>query len=244
LPAVPLCLGLGARVAPAFTLNGASAMNGWNTSELVFHLNPANCPGSTEAMIDDALAMWNGVPTAAITLSRGETTDSIATVAAGLSADVPAIFCLNDATFTADPDSIPGFATGSHVSSDQHVDYGYLVLNVRPDGRASIERLDDQLVKVVVAHEVGHVLGLGHSANKGALMYYDATAKTTASLAQDDVDGLTYLYPRDEAGRDKMLGCGVAGGPAAHGAAGALAALLLAPCLLAARRGRRRPNAG
>jgi hypothetical protein len=38
-------------------------------------------------------------------------------------------------------------------------------------------------------------------------MYYDATAKGYLGLAQDDIDGITYLYPRNELGQDKIAGC-------------------------------------
>ena len=71
--------------------------------------------------------------------------------------------------------------------------------------------MDADVVKIVLAHEMGHLLGLGHSADTKALMYYDASAKTTLGLAKDDYDGITYLYPRDEIGKDKMFGCAAIG---------------------------------
>ena len=39
-------------------------------------------------------------------------------------------------------------------------------------------------------------------------MYYDATSKANLSLSQDDVDGISYLYPRKELSGDKLFGCG------------------------------------
>lgn len=57
---------------------------------------------------------------------------------------------------------------------------------------------DNQTIKATMAHELGHALGLGHTSVKYALMYYDATGVVNKSLAQDDIDGISYLYPNDK----------------------------------------------
>lgn len=56
----------------------------------------------------------------------------------------------------------------------------------------------------VLAHEIGHAIGLGHAENKNkeSLMYYK-TVDLRRSLAQDDIDGVSYLYPV------KTDGCGL-----------------------------------
>lgn len=46
----------------------------------------------------------------------------------------------------------------------------------------------------VIAHELGHALGLGHSEDSSALMYY-RTVDQRRRLGQDDIDGISYLYP-------------------------------------------------
>lgn len=57
---------------------------------------------------------------------------------------------------------------------------------------------DHETIVATLAHELGHAVGIGHTSVKGALMYYDATGVTYKSLAQDDIDAVTYLYPNDK----------------------------------------------
>lgn len=52
----------------------------------------------------------------------------------------------------------------------------------------------DQKV-AIIAHELGHAFGLGHSPVPDSLMYYATVAQRT-SLGRDDIDGISYLYPK------------------------------------------------
>jgi hypothetical protein len=58
----------------------------------------------------------------------------------------------------------------------------------------------------VLAHEIGHAVGLGHSNFDKNLMYYQSVA-TRETLGPDDVDGITYLYPVEQ----PFGGCGSVG---------------------------------
>ena len=49
----------------------------------------------------------------------------------------------------------------------------------------------------MIAHEIGHAFGLGHSEYKESLMYYSISGKYQKWLGEDDVDGVSYLYPNE-----------------------------------------------
>jgi hypothetical protein len=211
----PLLLGLLPMPALAFTLNFDSSVSGWQTDTLQLHLNPANCPVSEatlDAAIDAAVELWNGVTTSHLKLARGSNVSTTpAQAKAGTASTVPinpVIICDPNysATIGEDANNLPGGTSGA--ASGDSIDYMYILLNAESGKNANIGKLTDTTLRVVLAHEIGHVLGLGHASDPNSLMYFDATNRNTLSLSQDDMNGLAYLYPRKEIGQDKPLGCG------------------------------------
>jgi hypothetical protein len=189
----------------SFTLvqQNNSQFKGWANPEIKFALNLTNCPASVDvrSIVNDALAVWNNVASSRVKLSVvGDTTSTTL-------ADPITIYC--DINFGA---SIPGAANSSpgyaqHLpQTGDYITSGIMTLNASA-GQANIANLSRSLVAVVLAHEIGHLIGLGHTQDLNALMYYDASLKNSLALSQDDIDGISYLYPRDETAGDKMMGC-------------------------------------
>lgn len=78
-----------------------------------------------------------------------------------------------------------------------------ILINDVPGGKFEGLSRDDRIG--VIAHEIGHALGLGHAEDDEALMYFQVVDQRK-SLGQDDMDGVTYLYPI------KIDGCGLMDG--------------------------------
>ena len=214
-------------VAQAFTLSYSSALQGWQGTTLSFAVNSSQC-GITQAAlysaIDDAIALWNRVPNSRIRLSRGaEVTTTVAQALAGNAASglpTPLILCDSNmqATFQTgvspnlDPEpsftsnNIPGVTLP--LPTELTMDYAVLVLNSESGKSARISNLNSTVLRVVIAHEIGHVLGLGHTKDIANLMYFDASERAKLSLSQDDMDGIAYLYPRTELAGNGLYGCG------------------------------------
>lgn len=193
----------------AFTLNSStnSAAKGWPSADVTVLVNPAACPASVDivAAVRDAVDFWNRIPTSRLQLSYGGTTTSTA------SGSPPVIYCeVNfQASTGGSEDSIPGVAYISR--SGQDIAAGRIVLNSSA-GLANIANLDKTYLSITIAHEIGHLIGLGHSQSQSALMYYSIGSKLNVALSQDDIDGASYLYPLNELGGDKIAGCGLISG--------------------------------
>lgn len=67
-----------------------------------------------------------------------------------------------------------------------------LINDAYPSGEFG--QLDRKDKIAVLAHEIGHAIGLGHSEDAAALMYY-RTVNLRKRLGQDDIDGVSFLYP-------------------------------------------------
>ncbi|MFZ3229821.1 MAG: matrixin family metalloprotease [Pseudobdellovibrio sp.] len=190
----------------AFTLNSSTNpdLKGWSDSNVQLYVNTANCPAGIDvpSIISGAVAVWNNVPTSSIKVSYDGTTTS--TTMSGPTT----VYCETNfqSVVGADQNSVPGAAAVNGTSG--RITQGILYLNASV-GQANIGNFDQTLLKVILAHEIGHILGLGHSQSTKALMYYDASAKNTLSLSQDDIDGMSYLYPSDEISDKKFAGCGL-----------------------------------
>lgn len=176
---------------------------GWKQKKLTFYVNTANCtlPDSQIfSIVDTALAAWNGIPSTDLELVRASTpaTDGDAELRAGTATQVPLIVCSTHlADYSQNPNAILAFMPFSQIDSEGYINYSGLVLNAEVGSAAEISTLSPSEVELVMGHEMGHVLGLGHSADPDALMYFQLN-KNFLLITQDDIDGITQLYPRNE----------------------------------------------
>ena len=189
--------------AHAFTLLSNLISTGWEDKELEFQVNVTSCTnlGVNESKlttaVTEAINLWNSVPTSRLKLKRGADTTNTGDTSP------PTIYCSNS---MANPDAV--YASGSiGTLRGGRPTTGSITLNGKSSGAAYFGDSAELVGQVVLAHEMGHVLGLGHSSAAYALMYYSVSDKTAVTLAQDDMDGISWLYPRSEPA-DGVLGCG------------------------------------
>lgn len=191
----------------AFTLNSSTNPNleGWANAQVELFVNTANCPAGVDVigLVVEAVKVWNNVPTSSIKVSYGGTTTNTGTT------NPPTVYCATDFSVPSlggpDPDFVPGAASVSATGG--RIIAGQIFLNATA-GQANIANFDETTNLIVMAHEIGHLLGLGHSHSSNALMWFDASARTKLSLSQDDIDGMSYLYPSNELSDNKFAGCG------------------------------------
>jgi hypothetical protein len=130
---------------------------------------------------------------------------------AATATDTPVVICETQFAAAANNDAnvVSGIGFGAALNTSSPLIYGGLLLNVQTGATANIGNLTATQRSIVITHEIGHVLGLGHSSYAPALMYFSVGTKSNLSLSKDDWDGMAYLYPRDEVGQtDLTAGCG------------------------------------
>jgi len=159
-------------------------------------------------LIEDAVTdYWNSVSTSAINLNvksinsnydiSGLTFDNALdivpanTILAGCNASGSTDF--DGSANPSGKSSILGAAVMSCSGSNCK---SVLILNAHPT--SSVADLNRKNLIATIAHELGHAIGLGHSSSKLNLMYYSIGGKTQTWLGNDDIKGVTYLYPHEE----------------------------------------------
>jgi len=194
----------------AWTHQGSNTF-GWRNEKLTLYVNPTNCTISQEELfdlVDRAISAWNGIPSTKLELVRASAPalDGDPEFRAGTATQLPLVVCSNNLNDygSVDADSILGFVPYFQEDSDGYVVYSGLVLNAQPGALAELSQLEPGERELVVGHELGHVLGLGHSGDPSALMYFQLN-KNFLLLTQDDQDGVAQLYPKNVF--DGIVGC-------------------------------------
>jgi predicted Zn-dependent protease len=197
-----------------FTIN--PNMSGFNSSNINIEIANSDCSGAGfstakyQSLIEDAVEeYWNKVSTSSIYLkvtgiNTSKDIDGDQFSAAINKADANTILagCNDDVTDFTDG-SILGAAVGTCDSTGCR---SVLILNAHAN--SYLKNKSDNEIKAVIAHEMGHAFGLGHSEYQHNLMYYSVSGKTQKWLGIDDIDGATYLYPHDAKIAGLLGSCG------------------------------------
>jgi len=205
----------------AFTLNNNFSAAFKTNRVNVYVAADTVCPnaGVTAEELSSLVApavesFWNKVPTSALRLKSAGFADPVGTdintdrLCAPTdtdcmdSANAPLIPPVNDILIACNSnDENFGGPTATNVLavtvpnnfSDKYIEGSVILINNFSEAFSRLSKAD----KIsVIAHEIGHAIGLGHAENdhNEALMYYK-TVNLRRSLAQDDMDGISYLYP-------------------------------------------------
>lgn len=179
------------------------------------------CDGLSPEYLEELIGpatkdFWNRVSTSALRLKKGGFTEVIPNINDGFlcpptdaeciaqGKTIPpvkdiVIACNDEKMNFAEENSILAVTVPNHFSGNAIVGAVILINNASPFKQLS---RNEQIS--VIAHEIGHAIGLGHSKDDAALMYY-RTIDHREKLGQDDIDGVSYLYPV------KMDACGLLG---------------------------------
>ena len=180
-------------------------MLGWPTRNLPVYYNAPTCSFSESELIsllDQALATWNSSPNTGLTLFRATTasaTTAPQVLADGFTGQSPLVVCDTrfDSDLTVNADGVPA-ATHLALDSKNHLNVAGVIINAQFGAQANFNFLTRDQQLVALTHELGHAIGLGHSESNHSLMFYSIDNKTTPTLTEDDMDGATFLYARNE----------------------------------------------
>ena len=188
----------------AWTLNSNTG-KGFSNNEINIYIANTSCDGAgmtTEqfrGLTKSAVKhYWNSVPTSRLYLNVKEIRTDI-----DITGDTHA-----EALLKVPNNSI---VAGCNTSADQFSNSSILgsavsscsgstckaVLILNANAASNLPTKSDSELEAVIAHEIGHAFGLGHSEYKESLMYYSISGKYQKWLGEDDVDGVSYLYPNE-----------------------------------------------
>lgn len=170
-----------------------------------------NATGITGAeiygLIGDAIDdFWNTVPTSRLKLKKGgmlETSDNdfltgkLCLIGSDCDGATP-IPAVSEIVITCNTsaDNFPGGSsllalTMPTVLKGSAIKGAVIAINAT---NGSFANLSHSKKVAVIAHEIGHAIGLGHDPENANLMYY-SVVKFRKKLGQGDINGVTYLYP-------------------------------------------------
>jgi hypothetical protein len=187
-----LCLSSAFGFQVSETSSGAEIM--WNTNSVTYYINPAGGPSNSISAINAAAQTWSNVSTSSFTFVYGGTTsnpkygenDSINTVSFGP---------MNKSGVVGESLRWYNTSTGKILDADMRFN---TKLAWATNGSSNAYDVQN-----IATHEFGHYLSLDDlyaSLDSEKTMYgYTNTGETKRrTLEQDDIHGISYLYPQSQ----------------------------------------------
>ncbi|MCC6345867.1 MAG: S-layer homology domain-containing protein [Nitrospirales bacterium] len=177
--------------AAAYQVNTSGTGNEikWSSPSAVYSLNPSGAPAGSEEAVTSALGTWSTIPTSSFAFTYGGTTansswgvrDNVNLLAFG-PINETGVLAVNYFWFTTD---------GRLLDSDIKFNTRVPLSTNGSSGGFDLESL--------ALHELGHSLSLADLYGAGdtaKTMYgYLSQGSNKRSLHQDDIDGISHLYP-------------------------------------------------
>ena len=188
-----LILGLCSISAFAFEVSTTSAGVEilWAADGATYYINPLGGPSGNITAFQAAMQTWTDVPSSSFVFVYSDITENTAH-GANDKANIVTFGPMGENGTLAENRFWFYTSTGELIDSDIKFNTSY---SWATDGRA-----DSFDIQNVGTHELGHSLSLGdlyNSADADKTMYGYASSGETKkkTLHQDDIDGITYLYP-------------------------------------------------
>ncbi|MBK6797613.1 MAG: matrixin family metalloprotease [Acidobacteria bacterium] len=174
-----------------------------SNGRITYNINSAgsdNLPFSdVENAIMASFQTWEDVPTSSVAFARGPNTSSTSTAYDGQLQ----IFWIEDSTSTIDGLNLAGVLAISRLTNytsglrtgeilDASLIFNGKEFNWSVNGATNSADIQD-----IATHEIGHIIGLGHSPIGGATMFPRSLigSKLVRSLAEDDRIAVSAAYP-------------------------------------------------
>ena len=199
----------------AFTLNNSEGLT-FSQDEVVVNVAAGNCShigideNELKFIVGDAVNQyWNKSPTSRLKLRAGSLQNLSNAYHTGTiclpstSCDPNPVLAVtsgilitcnnNNANFSGS--GVLAVTVPNNIEGQSIVGSLIMINDVDNTNQFQYKSRDEKIS--IIAHEIGHAFGLGHSPVKDSLMYY-STVNMRKSLGADDIDGITYLYPKQQ----------------------------------------------
>lgn len=139
---------------------------------------------------------WNSVPSSRLKLKMGEIKTGLSINSATTLDQAMELAQTNRILLSCSSNSTIFNFSSIHATANIRISNpnkaAILINNV---GTPVFKSLSDEVKIAIIAHEIGHAIGIGHSEVEHSLMFYSSSGKQQLRLARDDQDAITYLYP-------------------------------------------------